>query len=189
MLQAPAPEETTIPSDCSLYASARSADFADAFSILVPCSELTALQLYGIVSRCTPGWVDSAMRARNRVVKLFGLKDLGNLSDVPMQATPNLQAGQRIGIFSFVSATPNELVLKDTDKHLSVRIAVIKQKFDAANDRVVVCTEVHTHNLLGKLYMLPVGPAHKRIVPAVLRNAPAAIAQAIKQQTAATITP
>jgi Protein of unknown function (DUF2867) len=181
------PQETSIPNNCSLYASARSADFADAFSTLVPCSELTALQLYGIVTRSTPGWVDSAMRARNRVVRLFGLKDLGNLSDVPMDANPSLQAGQRIGIFKFVSATPNELVLKDTDKHLSVHIAVIKQKVDAATDRIVVCTVVQTHKLLGKLYMLPVGPAHKRIVPAILRRAPAAVAQAIKLQSAATI--
>lgn len=172
-------QEVPIPSDCSLYASARTAYFADAFETLVPRSQLTATQLYGAVMRSTPQWVDRAMLARNRIVRVFGLKDLGALSAVPTDAGQALQPGQRIGIFTFVSATPHELVMQDTDAHLSVQIAVIKQTLDTVHDRVIACTVVHTHNLLGKLYMLPVGPAHKYIVPAVLRRAPAAVASAI----------
>jgi Protein of unknown function (DUF2867) len=172
-------KEVPIPADCSVYASARTAYFADAFETLVPCSDLTATQLYGAVMRSTPKWIDSAMLTRNRIVRLFGLKDLGALSCVPDMAEHSLQAGQRIGIFTFARATPTELVMQDTDKHLSVQIAVIKQTVDAVHDRVIACTVVHTHNLLGKLYLLPVGPAHKYIVPAVLRGAHAAVASAM----------
>jgi Protein of unknown function (DUF2867) len=172
-------KEVPIPIECSLHASARTAYFADAFETLVPRSHLTATQLYGAVMRSTPKWVDTAMLARNRIVRLFGLKDLGALSAVPAMAEHALQPGQRIGIFTFASATPTELVMQDTDKHLSVRIAVIKQTVDAVHDRVIACTVVHTHNLLGKLYLLPVGPAHKYIVPAVLRRARAAVTSAV----------
>jgi Protein of unknown function (DUF2867) len=172
-------QEVLIPVNCSLHASARTAYFADAFETLVPHSHLTATQLYATVIRSTPKWVDSAMLARNRIVRLFGLKDLGSLSAVPAAAEHNLQPGQRISIFTFVSATPTELVMQDTDKHLSVQIAVIKQTVDTVHDRLIVCTVVHTHNLLGRLYLLPVGPAHKHIVPAVLRHAHAAVASAI----------
>jgi hypothetical protein len=178
-------KEIPIPTDCSLQKSARTADFADAFETLVPHSNLTATQLYGAVMRSTPQWVDSAMLVRNRIVRLFGLKDLGALSAVPSVAEHILQAGQRIGIFTFASATPTELVLQDTDKHLSVQIAVIKQPLDAVHDRLIACTVVHTHNLLGKLYLLPVGPAHKHIVPAVLRRAHAAVTSAIAATAAA----
>jgi Protein of unknown function (DUF2867) len=34
-------------------------------------------------------------------------------------------------------------------------------------------------NILGHLYMLPVGPMHKLIAPAIMRRAPAAIAKAV----------
>jgi hypothetical protein len=172
-------KEVPIPADCSLYASARTAYFADAFETLVPRSNLTATQLYGVVMRSTPKWVDSAMLARNRIVRLFGLKDMGALSAMPLMAEQTPKPGQRMGIFTFASATPTELVMQDSDKHLSVQIAVIKQPVDAVHDRVIACTVVHTHNLLGKLYLLPVGPAHKHIVPAVLRRAHAAVASAI----------
>jgi Protein of unknown function (DUF2867) len=176
-------QEVPIPVDCSLHASARTAYFADAFETLIPHSNLTATQLYCAVMRSTPKWVDSAMLARNRIVRLFGLKDLGSLSAVPVMAEHNLQPGQRIGIFTFASATPTELVMQDTDKHLSVQIAVIKQTVDSVHDRLIACTVVHTHNLLGRLYLLPVGPAHKHIVPAVLRRAHAAVANAISAAT------
>ncbi len=175
-------KEISIPTDCSLYASARTAYFADAFETLVPRSDMTAAQLYGAVMRSTPQWVDGAMLVRNRIVRLFGLKDLGALSAVPAMAEQTLEPGQRIGIFTFASAAPHELVMQDIDKHLSVQIAVIKQTVDDAHDRVIACTVVHTHNLLGKLYLLPVVPAHKRIVPAVLRRAHAAVASALAGQ-------
>lgn len=170
--------EVPIPVDCSLHASARTAYFADAFETLVPHSNMTATQIYAAIMRSTPKWVDIAMLTRNRIVRLFGLKDLGALSAVSATAEESLKPGQRLGIFTFAGATPTELVMQDTDKHLSVQIAVIKQTVDAVHDRVIACTVVHTHNLLGKLYLLPVGPAHKRIVPAVLRRAHAAVASA-----------
>ena len=40
-------KEVPIPADCSVYASARTAYFADAFETLVPRSDLIATQLYG----------------------------------------------------------------------------------------------------------------------------------------------
>jgi hypothetical protein len=172
-------QEIPIPTDCSLHASAQSAYFADAFTTLVPRSDLTATQLYGAVMRSTPKWVDNAMHARNRIVRLFGLKDMGALSAMPVKSEQAPQPGQRMGIFTFAHATPTELVMQDTDKHLSVQIAVIKQTVDAVHDRVIACTVVHTHNLLGRLYLLPVGVAHKHIVPAVLRRAHAAVASAM----------
>jgi Protein of unknown function (DUF2867) len=169
--------EVPIPADCSLFESARTAYFADAFETLVPRSQLTATQLYSVVMRSTPAWVDRAMRARNRVVQYLGLKDLGALSAVPAMTEQTRKPGQRIGIFTFAGATPNELVMQDTDKHLSVQIAVMKQPLNAGHDRLIACTVVHTHNWLGRLYMLPVGPAHKYfVVPAVLNRAYAAVA-------------
>ncbi len=171
-------KEIPIPATCSLHAHAQTASFADAFSTLVPRSDLTATELFVAIGRQTPAWINSLMNLRNSVVRQLGLKDLGNLAALPQTMAEPLQPGQRIGIFTFVRATPSELVVQDDDKHLTVQLALLKRNMDAAHDEITLCTVVRTHNALGRLYMLPVGPAHKRIVPAVLRQAPAAVAQA-----------
>jgi hypothetical protein len=186
-------KEIPIPADCSLQDSAHSADFADAFTIRIPRSDLTATQIYAAVAGRTPVWVDSLMAVRNQLVSLLGLKHLGRLADVsrdlPSGAEHSLQVGQRMGLFNFVSATPNELVVEDADKHLTVQLSILKNAMDDQYDHLTLTTVVHIRNTLGRLYMLPVGPAHKLIAPAVLQQAPAAVAEAIaKAQTAATIT-
>lgn len=171
-------KEVPIPTSCSLHASVRAASFADAFSTLVPRSDLTATELFVAVGSQTPAWINSLMNLRNSIVRQLGLKDLGTLAALPQDMAKPLQAGQRIGIFTFVRATPDELVVQDDDKHLTVQLALLKRNIDVAQDEITLCTVVHTHNTVGRLYMLPVGPAHKRIVPAVLRQAPAAVALA-----------
>lgn len=171
-------KEIPIPATCSLHARAQTASFADAFSTLVPRSDLTATQLFTAIGRQTPSWINSLMSLRNSVVRQLGLKDLGTLSALPHTLAEPLQAGQRVGIFTFVRCTPDEVVVQDDDKHLTVQLALLKRNVDAEHDEITLCTVVHTHNALGRLYMLPVGPAHKLIVPAVLRQAPTAVAQA-----------
>jgi hypothetical protein len=176
-------KEIPIPADCSLQSHTHNADFADAFTVRIPLSDLTATQIYAAVARQTPVWVDSLMALRNQVASLFGLKHLGSLADVsrdlPARAEHDLQVGQRMGLFSFVSATPHELVVEDTDKHLTVQLSILKNTMDYQYDRLTLTTVVHIRNMLGRLYMLPVGPAHKLIAPAVLRQAPTAVAEAI----------
>jgi Protein of unknown function (DUF2867) len=184
-------QEISIPTGCSLHPIAHTANFADAFATLVPRSSLSAIQIYAAIARDTPGWVEALMAVLNRVVQVVGLKNLGQLAavpDVPAGAEHLLQRGTRLGLFSLVSATPDELVMEDADKHLTVQLSVLKQSVDDRHDRITLSTVVHVKNNLGRLYMLPVGPLHKLIAPAVMRRAPAAVARTIAQaQTAATI--
>jgi Protein of unknown function (DUF2867) len=175
-------QEIPIPADCSLHDSARSAYFADAFTALVPRSELTAMQIYLAVAGKTPPWVDFLMATRNRVVSWVGLKNVGEFASSLGNVPPSPQPGQRIGIFSFVRATPSELVVQDDDKHLLVQLSILKSPVDGQHDRITISTVVHIHNWLGRLYMLPVGPAHKLIAPAVVRQAHGAVAQAIETE-------
>ena len=77
-----------------------------------------------------------------------------------------IRAGDLVGIFSIVYLSNAEVILCDIDKHLKVEVSVCK-----AADKVSVSTVVHTHNTLGRIYMLFVAPLHRRIVPASLRQA------------------
>ena len=79
------------------------------------------------------------------------------------------RAGDRVGIFTIHSLTERELILTDSDTHLDAKISVRKTG-SAAHPRAAVTTVVHVHNFLGRLYLVPVIPAHRLIVPAMMRR-------------------
>ncbi|MNG91425.1 hypothetical protein D3C79_503340 [compost metagenome] len=112
------------------------------------------------------------MVLRNRAVQLFGLKDLGRLSRIDLQRDEaSYQVNERVGIFTLISNSPDEVLLVDRDKHLDVYISLLRLPLNADNRReIVVSTVVHTHNRLGRLYMLPVAPFHRFIAPIALKR-------------------
>ncbi|MBI5259199.1 MAG: DUF2867 domain-containing protein [Burkholderiales bacterium] len=147
--------------------------FHDCHVVRVPASDTTALGHFLQVVARTPRWVNLLMALRNRTVALFGLKNLGALGGFdPAKPESAYRPGERVGIFTLIQNTPDEVLLGDDDKHLEVVLSVFKGPVDAAGQvRVSVTTVVHVHNLLGRLYMLPVTPLHRLIAPAVLARA------------------
>ncbi|MDF3835790.1 DUF2867 domain-containing protein [Cupriavidus basilensis] len=164
-----------VPASSLLAPSLASADFFDAYRVAVPDARQSALEIYlGIVSR-TPAWVTRLMSLRNRVVVLFGLKDLGHLGDIDAgKPASAYRVGDRVGIFSLLALSEREVVLGDADKHLEVKISVCKleppEPAAGGQPAVAVSTVVHNRNALGRVYMLFVAPLHRRIVPATLRT-------------------
>ena len=123
----------------------------------------SALQAYRDMAATIPGWFDGLMALRNRGMRLLGMKDLGALRAVQDTAAP--QAGQRLGIFTLQSLDEDAIVLEDNDRHLRVQLALQWQ-----GDVLEVATVVHTHNAFGRIYMLPVAPVHRWIVPHLLKK-------------------
>lgn len=159
-------QSCAIPTESALSRYAAEADFSDAYHTANPLPALSALQIWLETVKKTPRWIALAMHMRNAVVRRLGLKDLGSLTELDLFKTAqDYQVGDRLGIFTIVSIAAGELVLCDRDKHLDVYLSLCKVH---AGRGVVVSTAVKTHNLLGRLYMLPVKPMHRRIVPAVL---------------------
>jgi hypothetical protein len=158
---------TAIPQHTEIARHLRGADFHDCYQTdIAPTSE-SALALYLKVVAATPRWVNAMMTLRNRIVQLVGLKNLGALGDTDSAKPASAyRVGDRVGIFSIVYLSEQEVILGDSDKHLNVEVSVCKLP-----DKVAVSTVVHTRNALGRIYMLFVAPAHRRIVPATLRNA------------------
>ena len=108
------------------------------------------------------------MHLRNRIVRLFGLKNLGTLDAVKPGHVYKI--GERVGIFTLLYNSEAEVILGDLDKHLEVRLSVLKMQSSDGSAQIAVSTAVREHNALGKIYMLFVGPIHKLIVPAVLQR-------------------
>jgi hypothetical protein len=159
----------SIPQASEIAEFAKTADFADCYVAANPWPERSAMALFMQTVGNTPGWVNALMSLRNRVVGLFGLKNLGALGDV--RAVDDYRVGDRVGIFTLLFQTENEVILGDLDKHLEVRVSVRKMQNDSGTALFAISTAVHEHNTLGKIYMFFVGPIHKIIVPAVMRRA------------------
>lgn len=116
----------------------------------------------GIVER-TPGWMSRAMDWPKAVVSRLGLKDLGCLQ--PMRPADSADTvGDGVGTFSLQHLSQDEVVTPDADRHLDVWRTLLKLR---AQREIVVSTVVRMHTW-GRLYMLPVAPAHRLIVPAML---------------------
>lgn len=155
---------TTVPGAGSvLGGQLAGADFVHACQAHTRRDGRTALQAYRDMAATIPAWFDGLMALRNRGMALLGMKDLGSLRAVQAVATP--RPGQRLGIFTLQSLDDDAIVLEDDDRHLRVQLALQWQ-----GDLLEVATVVHTHNAFGRVYMLPVAPVHRLIVPHLLRQ-------------------
>ncbi len=164
---------TTVPAESALQSWLAESDFYDAYEAPLPLNvaTLSPTEIFLHAARVTPQWIDNLMRIRNRVVRLFGLKDVGPMA-ATAKASDAYQVGDRIGIFNIFGKTENELLMGIDDRHLDVRVSVMKS-YRNGLPYYVVSTVVHVHNLLGHLYMVPVGRIHPFVVRSMMRRAEA----------------
>lgn len=169
----PAPiREIPVPPGTEIHRHLPGAYFHDCYARPADEPLPSALAYYLASVANTPGWVNTMMRLRNRIVStFFGLKDLGLMGEV-QAAKPlaDYRIGDRVGIFSLLHLSEDEVVLGDFDKHLQARISVCRTRLDG-RAAIAVSTVVHVNNLLGRAYLFFVVPAHRRIVPAVMARA------------------
>jgi Protein of unknown function (DUF2867) len=165
------PTASTAPHGSQIAAYLPGAYFHDAWAIRVSEPHLNALEQFLQVARKTPAWIDRLMALRNRIVALFGLKNLGGIAQIdPNKKASDYQTGDPVGIFTLISNSTEEVLLGDSDKHLNVVVSVHTQTDSINRDTLItVTTVVHVHNWLGRLYMIPVTPAHKIIARSMVR--------------------
>jgi hypothetical protein len=160
----PIPPATRISSEIA------GSNFHDCYLMPLAHGGRSALDIYLKTVARSPRWVESLMALRNRIVGLFGLKNLGHMGSLPpLREASAYKVGDRIGIFTLHSATDDEVILGDSDKHLDVKVSLCKVMHDEC-ESVAVTTVVHIHNLLGRVYMLFVAPMHRLIAPAVMER-------------------
>lgn len=155
------------PSDAAIGAWLPGAHFADAYRVPVLQLQRSAMDHLLHALQHTPPWVLRLLALRNRVVALFGLHAAEPWRPPPC-APAAWQPGDRVGIFRLVRLSDDEVIVGDDDHHLRVLLSLRREPARPGQPAsVVLTTVVHLHNLLGRLYMLPVGPAHRVIAPAV----------------------
>ena len=119
-----------------------------------------------------PKWIDTLLAFRNNVVKWFGLKTAGNLTN-RQQQLENFKGepDERIGLFKVFHKSENEIILGEDDKHLDFRVSLyLDENTETNQNQLTISTLVKFNNIFGKLYFMPVLPFHKLIVPTMLKG-------------------
>ena len=136
-------------------------DFHDAQGIALP-SPMTAVDAWNLAMREPLPGLKLAFRIRDTISAMFGVKKIGGFSG---RKTHEPEVGGKLDFFLVERVEPEILTLSSRDRHLDVLTCVT-----TSNRRLTITSSVKTQNLFGKAYMLPVAPAHKLIVAAMLRR-------------------
>lgn len=163
-----------IPSNTKIKSYVADSYFSDCFSSIIRYKNQSALDVYLLIAREMPRWIDVLMSLRNKIVSKIGLKNLGKLSEIDFsKSSAGYEIGDRVGIFTLYANSHNEVILEDRDKHLNVKVSFYIEP-DGDTAKVYASTVVHVNNNLGKVYMFFIGPVHKIIVPSSLKKLPKA---------------
>jgi hypothetical protein len=158
------------PADSQLHPLLARAHYFDAFTAELADPTLTPVEMIVRFGEAFPDWGEGLLSVRNQVVKRLGLRDVGAFRKAVPNPPATVSVGDPVGFFHIVAMDKTELVLGIDDSHLDVRVSVLKRG-DGRGASYVLGSVVTIHNLLGRLYMLPVAPMHRLIVRETMRRA------------------
>jgi hypothetical protein len=163
-------ERISIPNGSLAEHAFKRIDYADTYRVqLLPNAPRDIDLLYETVFSLPPNsWIGHLMSLRNSLVRLIGLKTVAS-HDTPLPQRA-LQPGDKTRFLKVVARSANELLLGEDDKHLDLRVSVLRQE-NETSAWLVVTTVVQFNNWFGRLYFLPVRPVHQRLVPWMLKKA------------------
>lgn len=123
---------------------------------------LTAVEAWNMIMRQPMPLMGLAFRIRDALSAPFGVARIGGFSG---RQAGFVQPGDKLDFFLVEQVDDEVLVLTARDRHLDVMTTITTH-----GGVLTVTSSVKTHNFFGKLYMLPVGPAHKMIVNRMLKR-------------------
>lgn len=144
-----------------LVADAAQLSFMDEQGLALP-HPMTALEVWNrMMARPLP-MMATAMRIRDAVAARFGVERIGGFSQRQVTA---VAPGDRLDFFLVERSEPERLTMTARDRHLEVMTCVT-----TGGARLAITTSVRVKNRFGRVYMLPVAPAHRLIVWWMLRR-------------------
>lgn len=145
--------------DAELVAPKAELTYFDAQSLSLP-RPMAALDAWNTIMAKPMPLLAFAFRVRDAISARFGVKRIGGFSG---KQQANLKEGDYLDFFLIEHLSPDMLTLTERDRHLDVMTCVT-----TSDQTLTITSSVKTHNLYGKAYMLPVGPAHRIIVRTML---------------------
>ncbi|SEQ49523.1 DUF2867 domain-containing protein [Thalassovita taeanensis] len=151
----------TLPDEAVLIAPRDQLNFLDVATLPLP-HPMTPFEVWQMMMEKPLPLAKQAFWLRDAISARFGVKKIGGFSTRP--TTPP-RIGRKLDFFLVEDISPTRMLLTERDRHLDVMTCI------TTTDSVLAITSsVKVHNTYGRLYMLPVAPAHKLIVSAMLRR-------------------
>ncbi|NRA85965.1 MAG: DUF2867 domain-containing protein [Rhizobiales bacterium] len=166
----------------NLFEYSKTAYYTDCFAIESTNLDVPIEEIYARIFSATPKWFDALMTLCNKIVGLFGLKSTVDLSNslTPFETAKkkfNMKTvsspNKMMDFFVVEALIDNEIILVIKDTHLDLKISILRTDIDLVNgtSTIAVSDVIHTHNLLGKIYLFFILPMHKLIVKKMLNDA------------------
>ena len=164
--------KTEIPHESVVKQSLTRIDYEDAFGFYITNPNIQLNDVARAFFTTAPKWIEQLMQFRDAVVKMVGLKSMGENDKKPDFTNATFLPGESFGLFQVLEHHPKEIIMGTDDKHLNFRISIyLPEVFDdKGRKKVVVATIVEMHNTFGRFYIRLIIPFHRLIVPAMLKN-------------------
>ncbi len=124
--------------------------------------KMTALAAWNTIMSDPQRLLKVAFRIRDTVSSAFGVKRIGGFSG---KLVESVSVGQQLDFFLVEYVEDECLALTERDRHLDVMTCISIQ-----GETLSVTSSVCVHNLFGRVYMIPVGIAHRWIVRRMFRR-------------------
>lgn len=136
-------------------------DFFDRQSVQLS-NPITPLAAWNAITGRPSRLLKVAFRIRDGISALFGVQKIGGFSSA---VCDGVAVGEKLDFFLVEHVAHDVLTLSERDTHLDVLTCISTQE-----NTLTITSSVITHNTFGRVYMLPVAPAHKWIVRSNLRR-------------------
>lgn len=136
-------------------------DFYCPQSITLP-EQITPQQAWTIVMSHRSPILGLAFKIRDAISACFGVQKIGRFTAT---TAVGAKVGQKLDFFVVEYTSDDVLSLSARDRHLDVLTCISTNQ-----NTLTITSSVKTHNLFGRIYMIPVAPAHKLIVWSSLRR-------------------
>ena len=140
--------------------------YFDTQSVLIE-KPLTALEAWNMAMANPLPLMGLAFKIRDAVSACFGVKRIGGFSNVRQTS---VSVGDKLDFFVVEDVTHDSLVLTERDTHLDVMTCI-----STRGTKVSITSSVVVHNNFGRVYMVPVGIAHRIIVRSTLNRLRSAV--------------
>ena len=129
--------------------------------------DISAYDAYRIMTQSQPKWLKILFQMRDFLGRMVGIRTIKGFNQLT-EDIPNI--GDFVHFFTVFELEKDKLTLVIKDHHLDVCLHLRLIDDNDKQNKLYVITSVKNHNLIGKLYMVPVSVLHPFIVNRLLRN-------------------
>ena len=153
--------KTDLAAESALHRYVRRGDFLDCYTVEIGCADAPIQDVAQRIFIGFPRWIEGLLALRDLGVTAFGLKTSAGLQ-TDKTVREQLSPGEAVNFLRVRDLSETEIILGEDDSHLDFRIAV--RRDGEQHGRISLATWVHTHNLLGAVYLRTILPFHVMIV-------------------------